>query len=465
MLIIILVLFMLNLKSLLSAITLVCTLCAVAEMPRDYYPDNLEGRSKEDLKTELHKLIKVHTRIEYGSKGTWVVFRESDIREDGTIWDMYSNATRYFPYSGAHRDMNIEHSVPKSWWGDDYPYTVDASFDLHHLVPSDADANSAKSNYALGEVDGTPKFDNGVSKVGKAKGYSHNVFEPADQYKGDFARMYMYFVTCYQDYTWVSSGPIMFTTGAYPTLNEYSRNLLLKWHRQDPVSIKEINRNDAVYRHQNNRNPFIDYPHLAEHIWGDRTEYAFKFNGDAVAVPKLNVKSGDIISLGSESLGSSHTLPFTLKGENITTDIDVTVVDEAGNFSIATTTLSKQEVMSSQGVTIAIDYHPVAYGTHTAQLRLSSADFPDDVVLQLRGLCMNKTPLIVYVDNLKSSYKRTDADITLALRNCNEAVTWYIDGTRISGNIFSPSQLAEGMHTIDFKTADISGRVRVSITK
>ena len=70
---------------------------AMAKMPRDYYPDNLEGRNKGDLKTELHKLIKQHVRIEYGRNGTWVVFRESDIREDGTIWDMYSNIDRYFP--------------------------------------------------------------------------------------------------------------------------------------------------------------------------------------------------------------------------------------------------------------------------------------------------------------------------------------------------------------------------------
>ena len=192
MLIIILVLFMLNLKSLLSAITLVCTLCAVAEMPRDYYPDNLEGRSKEDLKTELHKLIKVHTRIEYGSKGTWVVFRESDIREDGTIWDMYSNTTRYFPYSGAHRDMNIEHSVPKSWWGEESSFIYDASFDLHHLVPADASANMSKGNRILGVVDESidkPTLDNGVSKSGKARigDVIHSVFEPHDDYKGDFA--------------------------------------------------------------------------------------------------------------------------------------------------------------------------------------------------------------------------------------------------------------------------------------
>ncbi len=453
-----------NLKKLFTFISLSLALIAVAEMPRDYYPDNLEGRNKEDLKTALHKLIKVHTRIEYGSKGTWVVFRESDVRDDGSIWDMYSDVRRFFPSSGAHRDMNIEHSVPKSWWGDDYPYTVDASFDLHHLVPSDADANSAKSNYALGEVQGTPKFDNGVSKVGKATGYSHNVFEPANEYKGDFARMYMYFVTCYQDYTWVSSGPIMFTTGAYPTLNEYSRNLLLKWHRQDPVSTKEILRNNAVYNHQHNRNPFIDYPHLAEHIWGNRTEYAFMFNGEDVVAPELDVKTGNVISLGSEILGGSHTLLYTIKGEDISVDIDLSVIDDYNNFSIAANTLSADELNSSAGATVAIHYHPQSYGTHTAQLCLSSKDFPDDIVLQLRGLCMNQTPQIVMVDNLKATYKQTDADISLELRNCTEVVTWYVDGKQLDGNVLSPSQLAVGMHKISFKTANVAGNVRISIT-
>lgn len=456
---------MLNLKNFFTIVSMSFALIAVAEMPRDYYPDNLEGRSREDLKTALHKLIKVHTRIEYGRNGTWVVFRESDVRDDGGIWDMYSDVRRYFPASGAHRDMNIEHSVPKSWWGDDYPYTVDASFDLHHLVPSDADANSAKSNYALGEVEGTPSYDNGVSKVGKATGYSHNVFEPDDQYKGDFARMYMYFVTCYQDYTWVSSAPIMFTTGAYPTLNDYSRNLLLKWHRQDPVSTKEILRNNAVYKHQNNRNPFIDYPHLAEHIWGNRTNYAFRFNGDEVKAPKLNVKTGDIISLGSEMLGANHTLQYTIKGENITKNINVSVVDEYNNFSVANTTLSVAELNTSSGATVAIHYHPQSYGTHTAQLHLSSGELPEDIVLQLRGLCMNQTAQIVMVDNLKTSYKQTDANVSLALRNCTEVVTWYIDDVELSDNILSPSQLSVGMHKITFKTASINGHVRISITK
>jgi hypothetical protein len=61
----------------------------------------------------------------------------------------------------------------------------------------------------------------------------------------------------------------MFTSS--PTnLTAYSLSFLLTWHRQDPVSQKEIDRNQAVYGIQHNRNPFIDYPELVEYIWGNR---------------------------------------------------------------------------------------------------------------------------------------------------------------------------------------------------
>lgn len=61
----------------------------------------------------------------------------------------------------------------------------------------------------------------------------------------------------------------MFTSS--PTnLTAYSLSFLLDWHRQDPVSQKEIDRNQAVYSIQHNRNPFIDYPELAEYIWGNK---------------------------------------------------------------------------------------------------------------------------------------------------------------------------------------------------
>lgn len=454
---------MLKKRSTIATLLLLITTIALADMPRDYYPDYIEGLNKEDLKTELHLLVKEHYRIQYGAKGTWVVFRDSDVRPDGSIWDMYSDIERYFPASGSHREMNIEHSVPKSWWGDDYPYTVDGSFDLHHLVPSDATANSKKSNYALGEVYGTPSFDNGVSKVGKATGYSFNVFEPADEYKGDFARMYMYFVTCYQDYTWRSLGTNMFITGDYPTLNEYAQELLLRWHRQDPVSKKEVDRNNAVYKHQRNRNPFIDYPHMAEYIWGDSIDYAFRFEGSGIVAPTLNVKSGDIIYFDSEVEGGSRSKYYSIAGENITQSITVQC-ETSAHFTVEPAVLAAEDVVAGRAQ-LRITYHPADFGIHQATITLSSKELPRQVELVVKGLCMPQLDNIIRVDEMKSSYSQRDADMILQLRNCTEAVTWYIDGTQLPDGRFSPSSLAKGMHTISFKTAHVSGKVRVMITQ
>lgn len=250
-----------------------------AGIPPGYY-DSAAGKSGAELKTAIHDIIKPHKRIDYGANGSWNVFRTSDVRCDGSIWDMYSNVVRYFPESGSHPEMHIEHSVPKSWWGDKSPFKYEASYDMHHLVPSDASTNMSKSNRMLGEVNENLKGvvrDNGVSKTGKAKVKNrvYSVFEPHDDYKGDFARMYMYVATCYQDYTWVSNGVDMFNSEPYPTLNEYSVELLMRWHRQDPVSAKEIGRNEVVFLVQNNRNPFIDFPMLAEYLWGDSVGCVF----------------------------------------------------------------------------------------------------------------------------------------------------------------------------------------------
>ena len=435
---------------------------AMADMPRDYYPDNLVGRNKGDLKTELHKLLKEHRRIEYGGKGTWVVFRESDRRDNGTVWDMYSNIVRYFQSSGATKGMNIEHSVPKSWWGDDYPYTVDGSFDLHHLVPSDADANSAKSNYILGEVTGTVKFDNGVSKVGYNDVKRLNVFEPADEYKGDFARMYMYFVTCYQDYVWRSNGTNMFVTGSYPTLNNYAQDLLLKWHRQDPVSQKELDRNNAVYSFQFNRNPFIDYPQVAEYIWGDSTEYAFNFGGSAVVAPTISAKNGDVINFNGVIDNEVVTIDYKITGSNITSPLYFRV-DDTEHFEVRPESVSASDVTSAHGATIEILYHPQSQGLHSTILEIACEEFPDYVEVKLQGVCMPELPNFVMIDGLRSRYSRQDADVLLKLKNYTKPVTWYIDDRPLGGNILSPSELAPGRYKISFKNEDIRGEVRVTI--
>ena len=269
-------------KRFLSSIfLLLLAVCATAQ--KEYYTsvDGVKGGAA--LKTALHELIKNHKKISYGSgeDKTWGAFYTTDaVVENGKrrVLDMYSAEKRYFGSKGsAVSGMNIEHSVAKSWWGGT---ENNAYCDIHHLNPSDQNANSRKSNYPLGELTSV-SWDNGVTFVGKANidGSSENAYEPCDEYKGDFARVFMYMFTCYQDLTWKYTW-MNYEKSTYPTLKPWAVKLLLKWHKQDPVSEKEVNRNNAVYAVQGNRNPFVDYPQLADYVWGDSINYVFHLTGE-----------------------------------------------------------------------------------------------------------------------------------------------------------------------------------------
>lgn len=276
---------------------LICVFCLLASLSlraqaidlAAYYAP-AEGLADSCLKSALSAIIAdtASIRIHYGTggyvydktthrytdeylPGTWDMFRITDVHGDGTIWDMYSTTRRYFPIdNGSACGMAIEHSFPKSWWGGD---DNNAYKDLHHLCPSDYSANSSgKSNYPPGVVDSLQKWTNGFFRQGYMKGHpSHRVFEPADVYKGDFARAYFYIVTCYENFTWKEQDancPLSNTS--YLEFEPWLIDVLLSWHRADPVSDKELHRHAAVASIQHNRNPYIDYPELVELIWGNR---------------------------------------------------------------------------------------------------------------------------------------------------------------------------------------------------
>lgn len=243
-----------------------------AQPATDYY-HGIDGKKGATVKTALMGAIDDHTQRTY--KDLWTDFRTTDCRPDGKVWDMYSNVTNYVfgddqNTGGGGRegaDYNREHSMPKSWFDDAYPmYT-----DLFHMYPTDSYINNMRGNYPFGEVAMASKQSaGGFSKLGKSaiEGYSGTVFEPADEYKGDFARTYFYMVTRYENQVsgWSSD---MLSGNAYPAFTKWAVDMLLEWHRQDPISEKEIDRNNAVYSIQHNRNPYIDYPVLAEFVWGE----------------------------------------------------------------------------------------------------------------------------------------------------------------------------------------------------
>lgn len=132
---------------------------------------------------------------------------------------------------------------------------------------------------------------NGATKVGSgANGLS--LWEPADEWKGDFARGYMYIVTAYEDYAnkWTSEGKNSLYNNTYPTLKEWAYKLYIKWAKADKPDALEIKRNNDVAKIQGNRNPYVDFPNLMEYVWGDSTNIAFN--------PETTVKSSSYVNGG-----------------------------------------------------------------------------------------------------------------------------------------------------------------------
>lgn len=262
-----------NLLSLLFVLV-----CAVqAQAPTGYY-SAADGAKGASLKTALFNIIKNHDNIGYD--GLWNAYKTTDRRPDGKLWDMYSNKTNYDiggsaqgkNYKQEGDAYNREHSVPQSWFNEASPMKAD----VFHVYPTDGYVNNRRSNYPFGENAGEEyKSNGGFCKLGKCTtpGYSGRVFEPADEYKGDFARSYFYMATCYEDK--INGWDGVFGCGKYPGIADWSLKMFLRWAEQDPVSQKEIDRNNAAYKLQKNRNPFIDYPGLEQYVWGTKTGTAF----------------------------------------------------------------------------------------------------------------------------------------------------------------------------------------------
>ncbi len=380
-----------------------------AAVPTGYY-SALDGKADESLKTQLHNIISRHTQLTYNS--LWDYFPQTDAYPERVggrllVWDMYSdnwNKRNYFYYGGT-RGLNREHSVPKSWWGNSGSSNADiekflAGTDIMHLFPSDGNANMAKSNYPLGEV-ATSTFDNGTCKVGYAEsgqgGGASYVFEPADEYKGDFARVYFYMATCYQDYTWKYNYMFITKTSAansYLSLKPWAYNMLLEWCRQDPVSQKEIDRNEAVYKIQGNRNPFIDDPELVEYIWGNKRGQ--KYTADhATGTPTLiSPVQNSQLNFGEVALGKSQYVDLYVKGENLTGNLTITIYrDNADMFKAQANTISASSANSADGYKLRITYTPTAIGSHSARLVVSDGGLSGSVGMQLNATCLD-TPTL-----------------------------------------------------------------------
>lgn len=247
-------------------------LAAHGQPPPGYY-DPAAGLTGQALLEALNGIISGHSVLQ--NSALWAAFEFTDAKDDGSVWDMYSDIPFGTPaytyqfvedqcgtYDSEGDCFNREHSFPQSWYGSAAPMSTD----LFHLYPVDAWVNQQRGNWPYGKVNNPEWTSTNGSKRGPCAwpDCSGTVFEPIDTYKGDLARSYFYMLTRYLPLLDQWSCPMM----SAGELSDWAVSLLLSWHMSDPVSTKEFDRNNAVYSIQQNRNPYIDQPDLVFAIWG-----------------------------------------------------------------------------------------------------------------------------------------------------------------------------------------------------
>lgn len=337
-------------------------------VPTTYY-SSIDNKTKEGLKIALGKILKNHTKRTYDNlktdyKSVYVVTGTKE-----QVYDLYSD--RKYNYSSG--GWNREHTVANSWWGGT---KNEAYSDLFSVIPSDIDANSRKSNYPPAELTNNVKYDSGRIKVGSPKsgmggGFS-NAWEPYDEFKGDFARILFYVATCYDDIAWgQSSSSGCIKKESWPTLQPWLYKMLLKWHNADPVCDKEIEINEAVYKIQKNRNPFVDYPILADYIWGDLTTSTFDLDA---AVPHQHY-NGQTPTTNFEVTPASIDFGIMETGEQQVATITVTPKTPSADISLATTIgeLSDDVILRSttEPVDILLTFSATKAGTYSGKVTIS----------------------------------------------------------------------------------------------
>ncbi len=411
---------------------LIIVLCSSLLAQEQYYR-KAEGLRGTQLKEALHDLIQPSYVLAYGGGvgKTWTGFWYTDQMENMQVRDRYSNVVRYLnPDMSAVSNMNIEHIWANSWWGH---IKNNAYCDLFNLYPADATANGRKSNNPIGIVDGTVSYTNGVTKVGKSSSYRADslitAWEPADQWKGDFARTYFYMATCYSHMTslWTTTEGLLTVDPNSPLLmRPWVYNLMLEWAEADPLDEIEQQRCDAIYEIQGNRNPFVDYPELCYYIWGNKSDeqfYCSEEHGAEIFVPAASEE----IDFGLHPLSRPFSAKVQVRGRGLNEGASLAVTDEY--FSIGKATLSANEI--HEGTDVSISVTPTEEGTYTTMLLLEGSGY------------VQQTPLTVsFVDGIPA-YPATDIVCAVSSRRFN--ANWM-------------NYQPDATYTLDVYTKDANGQ-------
>ena len=235
----------------------------------------------DSLKARLHRIIRGHTEYPYTSSSTdvWDMLKDTDKdpNNPNNVILIYSNRSvdGDQEYNGGN-GWSREHVWAKS--RGNFGNALGAGTDAHHIRPCDISVNSTRSNRNFDDcITCVDVIDNGFN-TGSKRDQNEWTFQPPVNVRGDVARMIFYMAVRYEGN---NGEPDLELTDVLQTQSSQAPlharlATLLDWHRSDTVDSFERNRNLVIYGYQNNKNPFIDYPELAEFLWGDSTNYTWK---------------------------------------------------------------------------------------------------------------------------------------------------------------------------------------------
>jgi len=461
-----------------------------SQIPTGYY-DAAVGTGYT-LKSQLHTIIDGHNRQSYSAVWTFAESNDLDIyyENDNTILDIYSeNPSGVDPYNflpGSNRCgnqsqegdcYNREHSFPSSWFGGST--SSDMYTDIHHLFPTDGRVNNFRGNLPYGEVGSVDNtFLNG-SLRGSARsglGYTGTVFEPIDEFKGDLARAYFYMATRYEDVlsSWSSD---MLDGSADQVFETWALDMLMAWHENDPVSQKELDRNDDAYDHQGNRNPFVDHPEWVDGIWGNGTTATM--NTSETSFDFGTVEAGQ----------SSEIVSYTVSGMDLTDDILVSVsppfelsLDQTSwNTSV---TISDASANSSSNNTVYVRFSPtVSNGQSYNEIITHTSTGATTVNVSVSGLegqtSSGNTALALYQsfegevsDNWPYSPNPVEgtftssSDVWEVVSSLNSIAALPSEGSQFFGgqDIENDDNPNLSFATLSFESVDVSSNINVQIS-
>ncbi|MBU4538593.1 MAG: endonuclease [Weeksellaceae bacterium] len=377
---------------------------ALAQAPANYY-NGTEGLTGAALKTKLSAIITAGHK-DNGYDGLYTGYTTTDTdhyyENDGSVLDMYSeNPTGTDPYTYRHGIKkcgnyssegdcyNREHVVPQSFFNSKAPMVSDINF----IRPTDGKVNGMRSNYPFGAVTNASFTSKNGTKVGPSTspGYGGTVCEPIDEFKGDIARMIFYFVTRYESQLSGFSTGNMLGGSAYPGLQTWERDVLLSWAIQDPVSPTEIERNNASFVFQKNRNPFIDHPEWVQQIWGTQvidtqaptaptnlavvstsTNFAnltWTASTDNIAVAYYKIYVNGVFHSNS----SSTTATVSALTQGTTYNFYVIAADAAGNTSPQSNTATGTTLVDTQAPTAPTNLAVTSVGTNSIAIQWNAS--------------------------------------------------------------------------------------------